>query len=306
VAEIVLCVKEPNTRTRAAAYDLLVDLGAPEDGAADAGAAHAPLRALVTAILAGVAAGDPHHASASVMALARLLHAYPGPLAADGGRLLPALLPLLRSRSRESVKAALGFAKVAAARLPVDALTPTLADLLAALLKWSDDPKNKFRLRVRVVVERLARRLGPDSVAAAMPAADRRLLAHIRKQGARRDRKRGATRDGSGSEEEEEGEGGAAGGRSTKSGAASTWAHTALFSEGGTRCAPTAGHQLGRCASSSSHVGRATACGLGTATADGAGHASWTWHISTRTGPGTGSWTATCPTGTVTRNLVIQ
>ena len=58
VAEIVLCVKEPNTRTRAAAYDLLVDLGAPEDGAADAGAAHAPLRALVTAILAGVAAGD--------------------------------------------------------------------------------------------------------------------------------------------------------------------------------------------------------------------------------------------------------
>ena len=48
------------------------------------------------------------------------------------------------------------------------------------------------------------------------------------------------------------------------------------------------------------------ASGLGTATADGAGHASWTWHISTRTGPGTGSWTATCPTGTVTRNLVIQ
>ena len=242
LAEIVLSVKEPNARTRAAGYDLLVELGAPDESAADPDAAHAPLRVLTAAVLAGVAAGTPHHASASVMALARLLHEYPGPMAGDGGRLLPALLPLLRSKSRESVKAALGFAKVAASRLPPDALTPTLPALMHALLAWSDDPKNKFRLRVRLVVERLARRLGADVVAKAMPPGDARLLAHIRKQTSRRDRKRAATQasDDEDDDYDDAGEQDARSrGRTARTGAAkSAWAHTALFSEGATTKRP--------------------------------------------------------------------
>ena len=241
VAEIVLSVKEPNARTRAAGYDLLVELGAPDETAADPDAAHAPLRALTAAVLAGVAAGTPHHASASVMALARLLHEYPGPMAGDGGRLLPALLPLLRSKSRESVKAALGFAKVAASRLPPDALTPTLPALLHALLAWSDDPKNKFRLRVRLVVERLARRLGADVVAKAMPPGDARLLAHIRKQTSRRDRRRAATQASDDDDDDEDAgeEDARSRGRTARTGAAkSAWAHTALFSEGATTKRP--------------------------------------------------------------------
>lgn len=235
VAEIVLCVKEPNRKTRTAAYDLIVALGAPAAGAADAAAAYAPLADLTAAVLAGVAAGSPRLASASVMALARLLHAYPGPLAGDGARLLPALLPLLRTKSREAVKAALGFCKVAASRLPADALVPHLRDLLHALLAWSDDPKNKFRLRVRLVVERLVRRLGADAVAAAMPTGDARLMAHIRKQASRRDRRRA----GGGEDESEDGDGDGARtartARTTRTGRTgkSAWAPTALFSEGG-------------------------------------------------------------------------
>ena len=54
----------------------------------------------------------------------------------------------------------------------------------------------------------------------------------------------------------------------------------------------------------SGHVSAAS--GLGAATADSSGHVSWTWHISTRTSLGAATWTATCPTGTITRNLVIQ
>ena len=267
VAEAVLCVKEPNRRTRAAAYELLVDLGRPSSSSfrvPEFDSSSSPLAELVALICGGLAAGagsadwgggavaaassdtfscsaaaatsgpaSPHVASAAVMALARLLHAYPSELAFAGAKLLPAVLPLLRTRSRELVKAVLGFAKVAASRLPVEELLgndddhkngdgdgemanddarvisplassslrngnqkqshyyPRLKQLLEALLVWSDDPKNKFRLRVRLVVERLVRRLGAEAVSSAMPAGDARLLSHIRKAEARKARRRG-------------------------------------------------------------------------------------------------------------------
>ena len=337
VAEAVLCVKEPNRRTRAAAYELLVDLGRPSSSSsssfASSGSASTPLADLVALICGGLAAGagsadwggavaadasyapptptplgpaSPHVASAAVMALARLLHAYPSELAFAGARLLPAVLPLLRTRSRELVKAVLGFAKVAASRLPVAELLgddddddddgdgggggggdvemgggaapsllasssgplrnsvsscqkrqrnhPRLRQLLEALLVWSDDPKNKFRLRVRLVVERLVRRLGAGAVGSAMPPGDARLLSHIRKAEARKARRRGG-RSRAGDEDEDEGDGedddgllfddtasrrgGAAASKSGRgaktAGARSEWAHTAVFGAATTR-----------------------------------------------------------------------
>jgi ribosomal RNA-processing protein 12 len=44
--------------------------------------------------------------------------------------------------------------------------------------------------QVRVIVERLARRCGYDTVAAAIPEGDRKLLAHIRKERLRKDGRR--------------------------------------------------------------------------------------------------------------------
>ena len=53
--------------------------------------------------------------SASVMALARLLHAFSSELEAVVPELLPAVLLLLRTKSREVVKSVLGFVKVGGA-----------------------------------------------------------------------------------------------------------------------------------------------------------------------------------------------
>ena len=321
VAEAVLCVKEPNRRVRAAAYELLVDLGRPNSSSLTSGDySSTPLADLVALICGGLAAGagsadwggavaadasyapqsttlgpaSPHVASAAVMALARLLHAYPSELAFAGTKLLPAVLPLLRTRSRELVKAVLGFAKVAASRLPVAELLgddedgndddvemmdggapssllassssllrnggrnkprnhPRLRQLLEALLVWSDDPKNKFRQRVRLVVERLVRRLGVEAVSSAMPPGDYKLLTHIRKAEARKARRRsgGRSRAGDEDDEDEEDDGmlfddnkSRRGGASAKSGrgagtktagAKSEWAHTAVFGAATTR-----------------------------------------------------------------------
>jgi ribosomal RNA-processing protein 12 len=164
-----------------------------EDGGVGAGGG---LSDFVNMVCAGLAGGSPHMISATVMALARLLHAFPAELgAAKGGaapRLLPAVLTLLRSKAREVVKSVLGFTKVCAARLPADVLRQHLPQILEGILLWSEDSRNRFRLRVRSVVERLCRRLGVEEVSAAAPASEAKLLTHIRKQAARKQRRRDA------------------------------------------------------------------------------------------------------------------
>lgn len=52
-------------------------------------------------------------------------------------------------------------------------------------------------LQVRMIVERLVRRLGYDTVADCIPEDDRKLLTHIRKDQARKQKKKGESPDGS-------------------------------------------------------------------------------------------------------------
>ncbi len=63
-------------------------------------------------VMAGLVGTTPHMISASVMALARLLYEFAGRLDSVVPALLPAVLGLLRTKSREVVKAVLGFVKV--------------------------------------------------------------------------------------------------------------------------------------------------------------------------------------------------
>ncbi|KAK9845416.1 hypothetical protein WJX81_006006 [Elliptochloris bilobata] len=247
VSEIVLCVKEVNIKTRAAAYALLVGLAhamhaadpPPDpallaadaagdvamDGGASGGAGAGGLHTLFAMVLGGLVGASPHMVSASVMALARLLHEFAPQLGGATPALLPAVLTLLRSRSREVVKAVLGFVKVCAIRLPVEVLQAHLGAMLEGLLLWSEDSKNKFRLKVRVIVERLARRLGFDDVAAAMPAGDKRLLQHIRREALRKQRLRASAGSQAGDE------GGDVRSRAARTARASEWAHSRVFSD---------------------------------------------------------------------------
>jgi hypothetical protein len=52
-------------------------------------------------------------------------------------------------------------------------------------------------LQIRVIIERLVRRCGVEPVAAACPAGDVKLMTHIRKQQARKERRRGGSEAGS-------------------------------------------------------------------------------------------------------------
>lgn len=70
------------------------------------------LHTLFSMVLGGLVAATPHMIAATVMALARLLYEFAGPLEYMVDDLLPAVLALLRTKSREVVKAVLGFVKV--------------------------------------------------------------------------------------------------------------------------------------------------------------------------------------------------
>ena len=67
---------------------------------------------LFTMVLGGLVGATPHMVAASVMALARLMYEFAGQLEALAPQLLPVILSLLRSKSREIIKSVLGFLKV--------------------------------------------------------------------------------------------------------------------------------------------------------------------------------------------------
>jgi ribosomal RNA-processing protein 12 len=76
-------------------------------------------------------------------------------------------------------------------RMPVAELQAFLPAICEGILLWAEDSKNKFRLKVRVILEKLARRCGFEALEAAVPPTHRALLTHIRKQHNRKERKKG-------------------------------------------------------------------------------------------------------------------
>ena len=72
--------------------------------------------------------------------------------------ILSTMLVFLTSTNREIVKSILGFVKLVIHTLPADLIRPHLKDLVPALLSWSHDHKNHFKVKVRHIFERMLRR----------------------------------------------------------------------------------------------------------------------------------------------------
>jgi len=176
VNEVVLGLKESNRRARKAAFDVLGEVAAVMN-------ARGRLFELLRMVAAGLQAETATLRSASVVALARLTGSFAPSLDWDGeaAELVRAALALAQELSREVVQSVLSLAKVVAIRTPVPALRALLPGIVEALLPWSLDTRNRFAVRIRVVFEKLVKRLSMDEVAALVPE-DHRLLAYVRKQ----------------------------------------------------------------------------------------------------------------------------
>jgi ribosomal RNA-processing protein 12 len=191
----------------------------------------AGVRKFFLTVLAGVVGATPTMQSAAVMALARLLYEFSAQLVSTVPELLPAVFALMESGNREVIKAALGFVKVAAVRLPQADLAALLPSMVPALLLPCDDEEgfNRFRSKVRVVVERLVKRCGWQAVEAVTPTAHAALLTHMRREEVRNEKRRKASVAGS-----EFGGGKGAksmAGKSAKTGRKSAWNDADVFSD---------------------------------------------------------------------------
>ena len=187
------------------------------------------VRKFFMTVLAGVVGASPTMQSAAVMALARLLYEFSAQLVSTVPELLPAVFALMQGGHREVVKAALGFIKVAAVRLPQVELANQLADMVPALLACNDDEDgyNRFRGKVKVVVERLVKRCGYGAVEAVTPQAHIALLSHMKKEEFRNEKRRKASIAGS----EMGGGGKSIAGKSAKTGRRSAWNDAEVFSD---------------------------------------------------------------------------
>lgn len=208
--EIVLGTKEVNQQARLEAFELLLAFArrmtrggiivAEKTQGMLTSDTVATLNEFMTMVMAGLAGSTPHMISASIMALARILFELRLSLDREMlDTLLGDIIAVLQSPSREVVKSALGFIKVALVSLKGAASGPDcmedgaskasnsmlgsrLAELVPSLLNWSNEHHQHFKIRVRHLMERLVRQFGFEAVWKVTPVEHQKLLTNIRKR----------------------------------------------------------------------------------------------------------------------------
>ena len=196
VGEVVLSLKEPNNKARSCGYKLLVEMGNFLELVAARGAPldkkHRGATQFLHMLLGGLAAQTSFMKSASIGALCRMFGEWGKreELRDDLVHVADTTLLLLREQTREVADSAITFAKICAIRLPVPVLKLVLKTLLTEILPWASAPKSRFSLRIRVIFERLTKRIGEEElVGTGMIPRDHKVLTYIRKQAAYKKRR---------------------------------------------------------------------------------------------------------------------
>ncbi|KAK4047187.1 pre-rRNA processing protein [Microbotryomycetes sp. JL221] len=204
IPEAVLGTKESNERTREAAYDLIVSMGnkmkqgglikrhlikGMEDEMTDE--APASVQEFVTMVSAGLAGTSPHMISATITSLSRLAFEFHDELEQEMlTEVLATIVVFLSSPNREIVRSSIGFVKVAVVSFPNSIVEPQLEELVPALINWSHEHSNHFKVKVRHLLERLIRKFGFDKIEKVVPKDDRKLVNNIRKRTMRSKKKK--------------------------------------------------------------------------------------------------------------------
>lgn len=88
------------------------------------------------------------------------------------------------------MRSAVGYVKVAIVSLPSALVEPSLPTLIPALINWSHEHSNHFKVKIRHIIERLIRKFGIDKVEREVPEDDKKLVQNIRKKQMRSKRKK--------------------------------------------------------------------------------------------------------------------
>ncbi|KAI5277518.1 Rrp12-Like Protein [Manis pentadactyla] len=202
VPEVILCTKEVSVGARKNAFALLVEMGraflrfGPNQEEA--------LQRYLVLIYPGLV-GAVTMVSCSILALTHLLFEFKGLMGTSTvEQLLENVCLLLASRTRDVVKSALGFIKVAVVVMDVAHLAKQVQLVMEAIGKLSDDMRRHFRMKLRNLFTKFIRKFGFELVKGLLPEEYHKVLLNIRKAEARAKRHRVLNQAAMEEEEEEE------------------------------------------------------------------------------------------------------
>ncbi|NWZ22393.1 RRP12 protein, partial [Asarcornis scutulata] len=228
VPEVILCTKEVSAGARKNAFVLLVEMGnafirfgpTPQEA----------MERFLLLVYAGLT-GSVTMISCTVLALTRLFFEFKGEGGTCGARgvgcsgaghglspaavadhmglsvveqLLQNVCLLLGSRTRDVVKAALGFLKVVLLLVDTKLLAKHVQTMLEAVGALSDDMRRHFRMKLRNLFTKFIRKFGFELVQGLLPAEYHKVLVNIRKAEARSRKQRALKQAAAETEEEEE------------------------------------------------------------------------------------------------------
>ena len=184
VGETLLSLKDANSKTREAGYQLLSTMAKVRND----------MTTYCQIIVGALAAQTPHMRSAAVMALSRLVFDY-ARVDMTLNQLVPNLLAtvllLCDENAREVIKSVIGFVRVSIGTLSKEELEPLLPDLVGGILKYNRG-KGRFRSKIKIIIKKLVKRYGYDAITPYVPESDARLLTHMRKLAERTARRKAA------------------------------------------------------------------------------------------------------------------
>ncbi|MEE6486153.1 hypothetical protein FKM82_014528 [Ascaphus truei] len=183
IPEVMICTKEVSVAARKNAYTLLADIG------------HAFLRfsqdqkeameSYLAVVYAGLT-GSVTMISCTVLTLTRLLFEFKDQMGVEViEQLLENVCLLLSSKTREVVKAALGFIKVIIFVMDMKVLSKHLQLMVEAIGNINKDMRRLFRVKLRNVFTKFLRKFGFELVKSMLPEEYHKVLVNIRKAEAR-------------------------------------------------------------------------------------------------------------------------
>ncbi|XP_034342176.1 RRP12-like protein [Arvicanthis niloticus] len=202
IPEVILCTKEVSVGARKNAFTLLVEMGHAflRFGSSQEEALQRYLVLIYPGLLGAVTT-----VSCSILALTHLLFEFKGLMGTSTvEQLLENVCLLLASRTRDVVKSALGFIKVAVVVMDVVHLAKHVQLVMEAIGKLSDDMRRHFRMKLRNLFIKFIRKFGFELVKGLLPAEYHKVLINIRKAETRAKKHRALSQATTEEEEEEE------------------------------------------------------------------------------------------------------
>jgi ribosomal RNA-processing protein 12 len=103
--------------------------------------------------------------------------------------MLQTVLILADDPCREVTKSMVAFVRVTVAAASTEQLEPLLPDIMNGLLKYHRG-KDRFRAKIKIIIKKLVKMFGYDTLMPFVPESDTRLLTHMRKLTEREARRR--------------------------------------------------------------------------------------------------------------------